>query len=127
MRYYTKWISNTQLVLTLFLVGIQQVHANTHRIAINNSTDKNIAISYIIPNGKITPALEHLSPMSTNRLTVITTDRMPIRAVLKLWEYDIDIAFFNNQVRILNCDYSPFSCSYTTSGDSTTVRITPNT
>lgn len=127
MQYYTKCISNTQLALTLFLVGIQQVSANTHQIAINNSTDKNIAISYIIPNGKITPALEHLPPMSTNRLTAITSSSMPIRAVLKLWEYDIDIAFFNNQVRILNCDYSPFSCSYTTSGDSTTVRITPNT
>ena len=123
MRYYTKTMRNTQLLAVSFFLCLGQAYATLHHIQIENATNKKIEVTNIIPNGTINPQIDHLAATSVTALTAETTSNMPLRAVIKLWEYDIDIAFFNHQVRILNCEYSPFNCSFTSTENTTTVKI----
>jgi hypothetical protein len=106
--------------LILFLLLLNSVFGTP--LTLNNDSSTSFALRYVIGNGQIAP-----QPLQLNHETLsleLSTNNMPLRAVIRLQPYSINIALFNDRIQITNCDFSPVICEITNHQITFTDRYT---
>ena len=96
-------------IFTLFCFLLHQAFGIP--LVLNNASSTSFNLRYVIGNGQIAP-----QPLQLNHETLsleLSSNNMPIRAVIIMQPYSINIALFDNRIQITNCDYSPVVCDIT--------------
>ena len=110
-KYYTlkgKWEQSINLWL-FCLIFPTNIFAQSLTLIMDNQSSHDLPLTYISANTKINP-MPRLLLAKTSVSLDLSSQNFPIRANIALKKFDINVALFNNQIRVTYCEYTELVC-----------------
>ena len=96
--------SNVRSLAALFFAAVSTIAiGQTKLISLVNNTPYDLKLRYVIGHGNLDPMKDKIDRLSSLDINASSDDNMPIRAVIQLADYDINLAFSNGITQITNC------------------------